>query len=47
MSQLMTGMFWAGLVMAVPAVLVSIGVIALVYKQQREAGEAEIRKPSE
>lgn len=38
MQALMTGMFWGGLVMAIPPVAISIGVVVYLLREQaREA----------
>ncbi|MGH7502471.1 MAG: hypothetical protein ACREL7_12030 [Longimicrobiales bacterium] len=39
MHQLMAGMFWGGLVMAIPPIALSIGVV--VYLRRQQAREAE------
>lgn len=41
MHGLMNGMFWGGLLMALPPVLLFVGVAYLVYREQRGAGEAK------
>ncbi len=37
MHELMVGMFWAGLLMAVPPILVGAGIVVLLVKQQKLA----------
>jgi hypothetical protein len=39
MHQLMEGMFWGGLVMAIPPVILSVAVIVFVRKQQLRDAE--------
>jgi hypothetical protein len=41
MHGLMQGMFWGGLLMAVPPVLLFIGIGYLVYREQRAVREAK------
>lgn len=37
----MQGMFWGGLVMAIPPVVLGIGIAIHIYRQQRAARRAE------
>lgn len=39
MHDLMTGMFWGGLVMATPPLLLFIGVAVYAYRRLHAAGE--------
>lgn len=41
MHGLMQGMFWGGLLMAVPPVLLFIGIAYLVYREQRAGRDAK------
>lgn len=42
MHELMAGMFWGGLLMAIPPVALSIGVIAYLLREQaREAAKRD------
>jgi hypothetical protein len=34
MNQLMTGMFWGGMVMALPPVLLGLGIFAMIYRNR-------------
>jgi hypothetical protein len=46
MNQLMTGMFWGGMLMSLPPVLLGIGIFALIYRNRRPRiahGAAEAR----
>ena len=41
MHALMSGMFWSGLFMSVPPVVLSVGVIVYLLRQQsRESGKS-------
>lgn len=40
MHQLMSGMFWGGLVMAIPPIVLSVAVILFVRRQQVREAEA-------
>ena len=40
MHQLMAGMFWGGLVMAIPPVALSVAVVVYLLKQQAREAEA-------
>ena len=39
MSNLMNAMFWGGLVMAAPAVIIGVGAIVFIYRQDRAAAK--------
>lgn len=39
MDHLMQGMFWGGLVMAIPPIILSVAVIVYLRKQQLQEGE--------
>ena len=41
MHGLMQGMFWGGLLMALPPVLLAIGIGVLVYRERRAARGAQ------
>ena len=41
MHHLMQGMFWGGLVMAIPPVIISVAVIVYLRKQQQQEAEPE------
>lgn len=45
MHDLMVGMFWGGLVMAVPPVLVGAGIVALLLQQRKAGREPERPAP--
>jgi len=46
MHDLMTGMFWGGVVMALPPVLLGVGMFVFAMKQ-RSRGEERKRTPGE
>jgi hypothetical protein len=35
MNELMVGMFWGGLVMALPPIVLSVWLVVLLYQRQR------------
>lgn len=41
MTELMNGMFWGGLLMAMPPVLLGIGIAALVLRHRRTRPPAD------
>jgi hypothetical protein len=41
MHGLMQGMFWGGLVMALPPILLGIGIVVLIYRERRATRRAE------
>jgi hypothetical protein len=41
MHGLMHGMFWGGLLMAIPPVLLFVGLALLVYREHRGVGNAK------
>lgn len=40
MHQLMAGMFWGGLLMAIPPVALGIGVVVFLLKEQAREADA-------
>jgi len=45
MHELMAGMFWGGLVMALPPVILGVWLVVFLLRRQRH-GEAEDREQS-
>lgn len=41
MHELMVGMFWGGLVMALPPVILSVWLVVLLYQRQRRGDRDE------
>lgn len=41
MHELMVGMFWGGLLMALPPVALGVGVTVLLIRHQRQSSAAE------
>lgn len=46
MHALMSGMFWGGVLMALPPVAMTIGIAVYVYRRERAAREARAEEPT-